>query len=37
MVSGVADDWGWRTAEEDGVSGKTVWAEFSLSKGTENP
>jgi anti-sigma regulatory factor (Ser/Thr protein kinase) len=36
MVSEVADDWGWRTAEEDGVSGKTVWAEFSLSKGTES-
>jgi anti-sigma regulatory factor (Ser/Thr protein kinase) len=36
MVSGLADDWGWQTAEEDGVSGKIVWAEFSVTESTES-
>jgi anti-sigma regulatory factor (Ser/Thr protein kinase) len=28
IVSGIASDWGWRPAVEDGVSGKRVWAEL---------
>ncbi|MEA2704099.1 MAG: hypothetical protein QOD63_2044 [Actinomycetota bacterium] len=27
IVAGMAADWGWRPAEENGVSGKRVWAE----------
>jgi anti-sigma regulatory factor (Ser/Thr protein kinase) len=32
IVASLAADWGWRTAEDsEGVSGKVVWAEFSLT------
>lgn len=31
IVSAIASDWGWHTAEEEnGVSGKVVWAELAL-------
>lgn len=37
LVSGLADDWGWRTAEDDeGVSGKVVWAEFCIGHGSDS-
>ena len=36
IVAGIADDWGWQTAQGgDGVSGKTVWAE--LESGPPDP
>lgn len=38
IVSGIAQDWGWNTAEgEDGVAGKVVWAELAVdAPGTDN-
>jgi anti-sigma regulatory factor (Ser/Thr protein kinase) len=36
LVSLLATDWGWQTAESDaGVSGKRVWAELSLDIGRQ--
>lgn len=37
IVSAIATDWGWHTAEEEnGVSGKVVWAELALDA-TQRP
>ncbi len=34
IVAAIAADWGWQTAEsDDGISGKTVWAELALDAG----
>jgi anti-sigma regulatory factor (Ser/Thr protein kinase) len=38
LVSALADDWGWQTAEDDrGVSGKVVWAQFSPGHLSDDP
>jgi anti-sigma regulatory factor (Ser/Thr protein kinase) len=31
IVAAVASDWGFRTEERDGVQGKVIWAEISIS------
>ena len=31
IVAGVADRWGFATSERDGITGKTVWAEFDVA------
>jgi anti-sigma regulatory factor (Ser/Thr protein kinase) len=34
IVAAIAADWGWQTAaSDDGISGKTVWAEMALDAG----
>ena len=36
LVAQIASDWGWQTAEnDDGVSGKRVWAQLSLGTGLD--
>lgn len=30
IVAAIAADWGWQTAENNGVSGKVMWAELAL-------
>jgi anti-sigma regulatory factor (Ser/Thr protein kinase) len=32
MVAGVADAWGWETADRGGIAGKIVWAEVVLAR-----
>ncbi len=31
IVAGVADRWGFETSDRDGITGKTVWAEFDVA------
>ena len=35
VVRALASDWGWYPAEQEGVTGKVVWAEFALSRPLE--
>jgi anti-sigma regulatory factor (Ser/Thr protein kinase) len=38
IVAGLASDWGWQTAEDDdGISGKRVWAELASGPTSDSP